>query len=194
MSVLLPQDGSEEGGAEGLVVSASPERRVGELVFALLWALFCLMEFLPPSGHAWAPWFFGPLSALVSLNFIRRAFDSRPRLIVDSEGITDRAGPFGGSLFVPWSEIVDVSLRWGGAVGVVVRDPDAVRRRAGVMRRIWMKLDQALGGGRTISIMLPVLSVGKRELKKRLEAGLLQFERRELGMRASARLAEPEES
>jgi hypothetical protein len=182
----------EEGTVEDLVVAPSPERRIGELGIGLLWALFSLMNFFPPSGQAWAPWLVGPLSALAGLNFMRRAFDGRPRLIVDSEGITDRAGPFGGTLFIPWSEIVDVSLRRGGAVGVVVRDRAAVERRAGVMRRIWMKLEQALGA-RTVSIMLPMLSIGKPDLKKRIEAGLLQFERRELGLSAPPQLPDPED-
>ena len=184
---------SEKEALEDLVISPSPERRLGEFGIGVLWAVFCLMNFFPPSGQALVPWLFGPLSALASLNFMRRAFDSKPRLIVDSEGITDRAGPFGGSLFVPWSEIVDVSLKWDG-VGVVVRDVAVVRRRAGLMRRIWMRLEQALGV-RTVSIMLPVLSVGKPALKKRLEAGLLQFERRELlGLSASPQLEEAKDT
>jgi len=182
----------DEGAVEDLVVAGSVGRRIGEFGIGVLWALFCLMNFFPPSGQALAPWLIGPISALVSLHFVRRAFDGRPRLIVDSEGITDRTALVGSSLFVPWSDIVDVSLRWGSGVGLIVRDPAAVRRRAGISRRVWMRLEQALGV-RTVPILLPVLSVGKRELKKRLEAGLLQFERRHLGLSASHRLPEAEE-
>ena len=181
-----------KGAVEDLVVAGSVGRRIGEFGIGVLWALFCLMNFFPPSGQALAPWLIGPISALVSLHFVRRAFDGRPRLIVDSEGITDRTALVGSSLFVPWSDIVDVSLRWGSGVGLIVRDPAAVRRRAGISRRVWMRLEQALGV-RTVPILLPVLSVGKRELKKRLEAGLLQFERRDLGLSASHRLPEAEE-
>jgi hypothetical protein len=178
---------------EPVVVRASIERRVVEVGFAVFWALMCLGELFPPSGEALAPWMLGPLLGLVSLHFLQRAFDRQPRLIVDSEGVTDRGGPFGTSLFIAWSEIVDVSLSPGSPVGLVVRDVAEVQRRAGVIRRIWMKLDRAVGL-RTVPIRLPVLSGGKPELKKQLEAGLLQFERRELGLSASPRLAKPDKA
>lgn len=182
----------EEDAAEDLIVSGSPERRVVEFGIGVLWAIFCLLTFFPPSGQSLAPWLTGPLSALAGLHFIRRAFDGRPRLIVDSEGITDRTALIGGTLFVPWSDVVDVSLEWGGWVNLVVRDLDVVQRRAGIMRRVWMKLGRALGV-RTVPIMLPMLSVGKPELKRRLDAGLLVFERGELGLSVPPKLSEPEE-
>lgn len=91
-------DEPEEGTFEDLVVPGTLERRVGEFGVAVLWALFCLMNFFPPSHQALAPWLFGPLGALASLHFMRRAFDRRPRLIVNTEGITDRTSLVGGSL------------------------------------------------------------------------------------------------
>ena len=186
-------DGPEEDVGEDLVVEGSVARRLGELGVGVLLAFFCLMNFFPPSSEALAPWLVGPLSALASLHFMRRAFDRRPRLIVDSEGITDRTALIGGSLFVPWSDIVDVSVRWKGGVSLVVRDLGAVQRRAGLIRRVWMKLERALGM-RTVPIMLTLLGVGKVELKGRLDARLLQYERRELGLSASPpRLSKPGE-
>jgi hypothetical protein len=183
----------EEDAGEDLVVEGSVERRLGEFGVGVLLAFFCLMNFFPPSGQALAPWLVGPLSALASLHFMRRAFDRRPRLIVDSEGITDRTALIGGSLFVPWSDIMDVSVRWKGGVSLVVRDLGAVQRRAGIIRRVWMRLERALGV-RTVPIMLTLLGVGKQELKDRLDARLLQYERRELGLSASPpRLSEPGE-
>lgn len=127
------------------------ERRLGELGIGVLWALFCLMNFFPPSGQALAPWLVGPLSGLASLHFMRRAFDGRPRLVVDSEGVTDCTALVGG---------------------------------AGMVRRTWMKLQQALGV-RTVPIMLTLLGVGKRKLEERLDADLLQFERGALGLSAT---------
>jgi hypothetical protein len=124
-----------EGAMKDLVVSGSGERRLFEFGVGVLWALFCLLTFFPPSGHALAPWLTGPLSGLASLHFLKRAFDGRPRLVVDAEGVTDRTALVGGSLFVPWSDIVDVSLEWGSWVSLVVRDLEVVQRRAAVRAR-----------------------------------------------------------
>lgn len=182
-----------QGTLRDLVVPGSLERRLGEFGVGVFWALFCLMNFFPPSGQALAPWLVGPLSALASLHFFRRAFDGRPRLVVNSEGVTDRTALIGGSLFIPWSDILDVAVKKGGGIGLVVRDLEAVQRRAGVIRRMWMKLEAVLGV-RTVPIMLTLLGVGKRELKNRLDAHLLQFERGDLGLETAPRLRQSEES
>lgn len=175
-------DEPEEGALKDVIVPGSLGRRLGEFGLGILWALFCLMNFFPPSHHAMAPWLFGPLGGLASLHFVWRAFDRRPRLVVNSEGIMDRTAPLGGSLFIPWSQVLEVSAgRYGGRVSLLVRDPAAVWRQAGVMRRLWMKLGAVLGL-RAVPISVTVLG-----LKERLDSGLLEFERRELGLGSGRR-------
>lgn len=170
-------DDPGKGELQDLIVPGSAGRRIGEFGLGIFWALFSLMNFFPPSHQAFAPWFFGPLGGLIGLHFLGRAFDARPRLIVSSEGITDRTALLGGALFVPWSDVLDVSAgRWGGGVSLLVRDIAAVRRRAGVIRRMWMRLQGALG------VKSVPISIGVVGLKDRLDAGLLEFERRELGL------------
>jgi len=160
---------------------------VAEFGAGLLWGLFGLMNFFPPSGHALAPWLVGPMSGLASLHFMWRAFDSRPRLIVDAEGVTDRTALVGGPLFVSWSDILDVSVsKRAGTVDLEVRDVAAVRRRAGILRRIWMTMGRAFGMG-PVCISPTLLGVRKRDLKEWIEVGLFEFERRDLGMAAGTR-------
>ncbi len=168
-----------EGPLEDLVVPGSVGRRVGEFSLGVFSALFCLMVYVPPSHQTILPWLFGPLSALVSVHFVLGAFDRRPRLVVTSEGITDRTALFGGTLFIRWSDVLDVTAgRWSGRVSLIVRDSEALRERTGVVRRMWMKLG-AMFGLRGIPISVTVIG-----LKDRLDAGLLEYERRQLGLGA----------
>lgn len=174
---MVAMNEPEQTVLQDLVVPGSVGRRVGEFGLGILWVLFCLMNFFPPSHQALAPWLFGPLGGLIGLHFLGRAFDSRPRLIVDSEGIVDRTALLGGALFIPWSDVLDVAAgRWSGRASLVVRDLRAVQRRAGVIRRVWMKLHAALG------VKSIPISIGMLGLKDRLDAGLLEFERRDLGL------------
>ena len=161
-------------------------RRLGEFGVGLLWALYCLMILFPPSHQTFMPWLTAPLTGLASFHFIRRAFDGRPRLIVDKKGITDRTSIVGGALHVPWEDVLSVSVsRFWGTVDLEVRDLAHVRRRASVLRRAWMLFGRLLGR-RAISVSPTLLGLGKMELKERLDAGLLEFERSQLGLPATA--------
>lgn len=168
-------------------------RRLGELGVGVLWALYCLMILVPPSGQSFYPWLTAPITGLASLHFIRRAFDRRPRLIVDAEGITDRTSILGGALRVPWKDVLSVSVsRLWGTVNLEVRDPARIRREAGLLRRAWMLFERLLGQGE-IAVSPTLLGLGRVELKERLDAALLDFERKQLGFTATAaRLEGPE--
>lgn len=170
--------------AARFAIPGSATRRLGKFGMALILALFALMSVVPPSGQALLPWLTAPLSGLAAFHFLRRAFDGRPRLTVDSEGITDRTSLGGGEIHVPWRDVLGVSVSRGlGTVELTVRDPVAVRTSACLARRLWMRLGHMLGK-RTITITPTLLGVGKEALRDRLDANLLEFERRELGLRA----------
>jgi len=177
-----------------LVVRGTAVRRVGELGLATFFAVFCLMSLFPPSGTALAPWLTVPLSALASLHFLGRSLDGRPRLIVDGTGITDRTSIGGGYLHIPWESVTGVSnSRWGGgSVELHVRNARELGRRAGIARRLWMRLGHLLGK-RTVSVTPTLLGLRKGELKETLDEILLRLERTQLGLDQQPRSLPPYE-
>lgn len=198
-SLVPPKPASpEEGGlsaGQSFAVSATAERRLGEFGFALVWALAALLQAFPPSGEQFYPWLMIPMSALISLHFLGRSLDPRPRLVIDEGGIVDHTSIAGGDLHIPWAEVLSVStsgLR--GGVELTLRDPKALKAKAGWRRRVDLWL-ATLVGRRTVSINTTLLGVNRVELKSRIEDALLQFERRALGFDGdshSAALPHPE--
>jgi hypothetical protein len=92
-------------------VSAGIDQRSGELAFGGVLGLLGLLWLYPEPQFAVYQWFFLPFCTLGSLNFVLRAFDPRPRLTVDAEGITDRWALLLGSMRLGWDEVVDVTSR-----------------------------------------------------------------------------------
>lgn len=187
-----PQE-PDGGGAHGLTVPATLERRLGEAGVGALWALYAFLNVFPPSHERFAPWLVIPLCVLASLHFFARAFDGRPRLMMDDEGILDRTSIAGGQLQIPWQDILGVTAsRWRGTVEVEVRDFEELCRHTGLRRRTALRLG-ALLGKRTVSITPTLLGLSREQLRERLDAGLLRFERSSLGLGPEApRLPEQE--
>lgn len=179
---------ADQGSAtlEPLVVEGTLGRRLGEFAVAVSFTVFGLLSAFPPSGEYLLPWLVIPASVLGALHYFRRAFDRRPRLVVDAEGIIDRSYVAGGEIRIPWAEVLSVEpVRDSGAVELSVRDPAALRARAGLPRRAMM-LFERLFGKRTVTISPMLLGMGPDQLRERLDAELLRFERRQMGLDGEA--------
>lgn len=87
--------------------------------------------------------FFGACGVYIA----RRLFSRTPMLVVDRDGIVDRAsGAAVGR--IRWDEIRDVAISRVGAqkfLGIHVRDPDALRARLPFGRRLMARLNCMLG-------------------------------------------------
>lgn len=183
---LGPEGHAEAADASDLTVPATVRRRLSEVGVGALWALYALLNVFPSSHEGFAPWLVGPFCVLASLHFLARAFDPRPRLVVDGEGIWDRTSIAGGQLHIPWHDILGVTVsKWRGTVEVEVRDFDELCRTAGLRRRIALHLG-ALFGKHTVSIVPTLLGLNREQLRKRLDKGLLEFERTALGLSPEA--------
>lgn len=78
-----------------------------------------------------------PLFAVCGVLAVRKLFDTRPGLILDSQGFTDNASanPAG---FVPWTDVTDfhvVTIRRQRSLTVVVRNPEEYINRGGKLRQ-----------------------------------------------------------
>ncbi len=163
-------------GATDFIVPATAGRRVGELAFGAAMGVEALLWLTSPSHVTSYHWFFVPFFTLMSLHFIVRAFDRRPRLAVDAAGITDRTALILGPLHIAWDQVVNISTpRLIGSVEVAVRESREIERRAGPARRVWMFL-RRLMGMTTISINPTFLGMQRQELEHRLQAALDSFE------------------
>lgn len=166
-------------------VSASRARRVGEFCTGLAWSLFLVLTISPPSGASFVPWFTVPLGTLGTFHFLRRAFDSAPRLVVGPEGITDRTSILGKEVFIPWSQVAGVTIgTLGGGVFLQIRDLSALIPKASFGRRIEILFRRLLR--RTwIGIAPTMLGIRYKELGRRIESALFESERAELGLISS---------
>jgi len=166
------------------IVHATTRRRVGEFAFGAAIAVQSLLWLsLPPQVPTY-PWLFVPCFAVLSVHFLVRAFDSRPRLTVDANGITDRTALIIGPLRIAWEDVVDISTpQLTGSVEIAVREWGEIKKRAGPVRRLWMSL-RRLVGTRTISIRPTFLGLKRHELESRLKAALYEFEHAQI-VRAS---------
>jgi hypothetical protein len=163
-------------------VSAGRARRVGEFLTGLAWSLFLVFTISPPSGVSFIPWFTVPLGTLGTFHFLRRAFDSAPRLVVSSEGITDRTSILGKEMFIPWSQVAGVTIsRVGGGVFLQIRDISALIPGASLGRRIEILFRRLLR--RTwVGVAPTMLGIQYKELGRRIELALFESERAELGL------------
>ena len=166
-------------------------KRWGEFGAAAFFLSYFVLALFDPVGAGLIRWLLTGAMGFNGLFFLRRALDSRPRLILDEGGITDRTSLSGSALFIPWAEVEAVQPTIGKKmVEVRVRDLDQTRRRAGWFRRRWLGL-RRLWGKRTVSIFLGMLGVEKEDLSGMIEDGMLAHERRELGFSAAALELEP---
>lgn len=136
----------------------------------------------PPSGDAFLPWLTIPFSALASIHFFRRAFDSSPRLSADEEGITDRTAFLGREIQIPWEEVNHIAVsKLNGVVEVHVKDLKGLGKHASPGRRVdlWIR---RLRGKQNVDIGPTMLGMRHEEIARRLEEALFNFERRKLGL------------
>lgn len=188
--MLGRQKGASERGAttEGAVLGGA-DHRVAEFGLGALLAVFALLSAFPPSGAYLLPFVTVPGFALGSLHFLRRAFDSAPRVSIDDHGITDRTSIAGGTLHIPWSQIRRVSSSaWHNGVQLEVADLDDLERRAGWRRRIGIRLARIVGK-RTVTVDTTLLGLTKSELAARLTSALHRHERRDLGLADGSRVS-----
>ena len=158
------------------IVHATTRRRVGEFAFGAAMAVESLLWLSLPSQVPTYPWLFVPFFTLMSVHFVVRAFDSRPRLTVDANGITDRTASIIGSLRIAWEDVVDISTpQLTGSVEIAVREWEEIKKSVGPIRKLWMSM-RRLAGARTISIKPTFLGMKRHELESRLKAALYEFE------------------
>jgi hypothetical protein len=158
------------------IVHATTGRRLSELAFGAAMAVESLLWLsLPPQVPTY-PWLFVPFFALLSIHFLLRALDPRPRLAVDADGITDRTALILGPLRIAWEDVVDISTpQLTGSVEIAVRELGEIKRRVGPVRRLWMSL-RRLAGTTTISIKPTFLGLKRHELESCLKTALNEFE------------------
>jgi hypothetical protein len=163
----------------GFVPKVTWWSRLAEFALGTLWAVFAVALAFPPSWSDPFLWFGLPFGTLMATHFLRRAFDSSPRLVVDTSGILDKTSFFGGTLAIPWEDVLSVHA-WGGGVEIEVRDPADLRRRAGLGRRLELFIRRILG--RKAAFITPAfLGVSPPELARELQTALHRFERAQLG-------------
>lgn len=163
-------------GETDFTIPATTGRRIGELAFGAAMGVESLLWLSLPSHVPTYPWLFVPFFALLSVHFVVRAFDPRPRLTVDADGITDRTALILGPLRIPWEDVVDISTpQLTGSVEIAVRESAEIEKKAGPVRRLWMSV-RRLAGRRTISIKPTFLGLKRHELEGRLKAALYEFE------------------
>jgi hypothetical protein len=79
---------------------------------------------------------------------LRKLFDRKPGLILNSSGITDNAS-FGSAGFVPWSDIVGAGIYGAQRQQMLViklRDPDKYINRGSALSRRLNKANEKMGG------------------------------------------------
>ena len=151
----------------------------GLAFFFLINFLFHLL-FVPPSA-SFLPWVFPALMGVLSLNFFRRALDTRPGLVLTPGGIEDRTSTVGGKLFIPWDEVRGIEIsRTRQTLEVEVRDMLRIRENTDWPRRIWMLLGRVFGK-KTVSIDPALFGLKKEELKEQVDEAQFEHERSALG-------------
>ena len=143
---------------------------------AVFFFFFFVMTLVDPFGPEFLQWIAPVVMAINGLHFLRRATDSRPRLVLDSEGIRDRTSIGAVELFIPWNEVSGIQISPGRrTVELGVRDVARIRRNTGWIRRIWM-LVGGLAGKRTISISPGLSGLKKQDFADLIETALLAYE------------------
>lgn len=191
----------DSGSAHPAAVSSSEPRAIGradyrfaEFGTAVLMALLSYLGAYPPSGEHFLAWLTVPGFALGSFHFLKRAFDSRPRIVLTEDGIIDRTSFYGGELLIPWAQVRDVrASRLYGGLQVEVTDLNELMESAGPGRRMALN-SWRLFGKRTVTLGTTLLGVGKGELRMRIKTARDHYERVTMGLSGEAPgLAPPDE-
>ena len=147
VSVLVALNGWPEGGSPNFLGSLLP--RLGAAI-----------------GGTWLSFFLGH-------NLVRRLRDPRPALQISEEGVLNRTYSWSAKL-VPWEDILEIrkAPRLPVALEMVLRDPEAFRRRQTLSTRIWMRVHARFSGPGRFLVYLPSLNAPKAEVFHELVASL----------------------
>lgn len=129
-----------------LVLKPSRLKYFGLLILTLGFvALGAFLVRKADSRALWIGWtnivFFGAGAVL----FVRQIVDTRPRVVIDENGIFDRTLGVG---VIPWAAIVDARLQSVRSIPFIcleLRNPDAWRARLGPIRRALTRGNEAFG-------------------------------------------------
>ncbi len=94
-----------------------------------------------------AAWIGAPVAALVSLYSLQRLLRHEPSVVIDDEGLHDRASIVAGGL-IRWREIAGVTVfavRKRTMVGIVLKDNDKFLAQFGPLRKLLYKVNLAMG-------------------------------------------------
>ncbi len=150
VSVLVALNGWPEGGSSSFLGSLLP--RLGAAI-----------------GGTW-------LSLFLGYNVVRLLHDPRPALQISEEGVLNRTYSWSAKL-VPWEDILEIrKSRLPVALEMVLRDPEAFRRRQTLSTRIWMRVHARFSGPGRFMVYLPQLNASKAEVLHQLVAALDAFE------------------
>jgi len=128
---------------------------------SLIWSL------LPRLGGAMGTvLFFG-----LGRNVVRLLRDPRPALQISEEGILNRTYSSSAEL-VPWEDVLEIrKTRFPTVLEMVLRDPEAFRRRQTLTTRIWMRFTSLFLPGPSL-VYLPQLKASRAEVLHQLVAAL----------------------
>lgn len=111
------------------------------------------------------------LFAVLANNIVRLLRDPRPALQISEEGVLNRTYSASTEL-VPWEDILEVRKNWLPTVlAIVLKDPDAFRKRQTLTTRLFMEATSLFGPGPFL-VYLPQLRRSKQEVLTELSAGL----------------------
>ena len=112
------------------------------------------------------------LSFFLGQNVVRLLRDHRPALQISEEGVLNRTYSSSAKL-VPWEDILEIrKTRLPGVLEMVLRDPEASRRRQPLTTRIWMRIHAHLFGPDRFLVYLPQLNASQAEVFHQLVAAL----------------------
>lgn len=117
----------------------------------------------------------GSIGVLVSVaggrNALQLLLDRRPALTISEEGILNRTY-WSATTLVRWDEVIDIRRSPIFFISeIVLRDPDAFRRRQTPWVRTMMRITSLLGVG-SLPVYLPQVAAPNDEISRRLSAGL----------------------
>ena len=112
------------------------------------------------------------LSFFLGQDVLRLLRDPRPALEISEEGVLNRTYSWSAKL-VPWEDILEIRrTRFPGVLEIVLRDPEAFRRRQTLTTRIWMRIHARFFGPRQFLVYLPQLKASRSEVFHELVAAL----------------------
>ena len=104
-------------------------------------------------------------------NVVRLLRDPRPALQISEEGILNRTYSSSAEL-VPWEDVLEIrKTRFPTVLEMVLRDPEAFRRRQTLTTRIWMRFTSLFLPGPFL-VYLPQLNASRAEVLHQLVAAL----------------------